>query len=228
MGTESWAAFALALLVAMAVPGPDLILVVHSAARGVREGASTAAGIVTGLMTHALLAAVGATALLVSVPGALTVVQALGAGVLLWLGARMLRAARRTEPDAAEENGHRTPGGYTRGFVTNVTNPKALLFFAAILPQFIGHGDDAEKRTVGLCATVVVGAGLWWATTILLVRAFGFHRSSTADRVVTLFGGIALLLIGAGLVATSVEGLINRVDDQTVRQFMTGAPPRHL
>lgn len=209
MGAESWAAFALALLVALAVPGPDLVLVVHAATRGVREGASTAVGVVAGLMLHALLAAAGATALLMSAPGALTIVQLLGAGVLLWMGASMLRATPSADPDAADDNGHRAPGGYARGFVTNATNPKALLFFAAILPQFIGHGDGAEMRTVALCATVVLGAGLWWTVTIALIRLFGFHRSPAADRIITLLGGIALLLIGVGLLASTAYGLIS-------------------
>ena len=211
MGAESWAAFAVALLVALAVPGPDLVLVVHSATRGVREGASAAAGIVTGLMLHALLAAAGATALLVSAPGALTAVQVLGAGVLLWIGAGMLHAARSAGAGVDTEGitGGRAQGGYVRGFVTNATNPKALLFFAAILPQFIGPGDGAEMRTAALCAAVVLGAGLWWAATIALVRLFGFHRSSTADRLVTLLGGMALLLIGAGLLATTAYGLVH-------------------
>lgn len=209
MGAESWAAFALALLVALAVPGPDLVLVVHSATRGVREGASTAVGIVAGLMLHALLAAAGATALLVSAPGALTVVQLLGAGVLLWMGASMLRATPSTEPDATEDIGHRARGGYARGFVTNATNPKALLFFAAILPQFIGRGDGAEMRTVALCAAVVLGAGLWWTVTIALIRLFGFHRSPAADRNITILGGIALLIIGAVLLASTAYGLIS-------------------
>ena len=102
-------------------------------------------------------------------------------------------------------------GGFARGFVTNASNPKALLFFAAILPQFIGRGDDAELRTVALCATVVLGAGLWWAVAIALVRLFGFHQSPTAGRIVNLGGGIALLLIGAGLLATTVGDLIRSV-----------------
>jgi threonine/homoserine/homoserine lactone efflux protein len=209
VGAESWAAFALALLVALAVPGPDLVLVVHSATRGVREGASTAVGIVTGLMLHALLAAAGATALLVSAPGALTVVQLLGAGVLLWMGTSMLRAIPSAEPDATENTGYRSRGGYVRGFVTNATNPKALLFFAAILPQFIGRGDGAEMRTVALCAVVVLGAGLWWTATIALVRLFGFHRSAAADRNITILGSVTLLIIGAGLLASTAHGLIN-------------------
>ncbi|MCC5782253.1 threonine transporter [Kocuria sp. CCUG 69068] len=206
MGTESWAVFALALLVALAVPGPDLVLVVHSSTRGVRDGASTAAGIVTGLMLHALLAVAGATTLLVSAPGALTVVQLLGAGVLLWMGVSMLRPTRLPDPAASEGTAQPARGGYARGFVTNATNPKALLFFAAILPQFIGHGDDAGVRTVTLCVTVVLGAGLWWAAAIALVRLSGFHRSPATDRIVTLLGGVVLLLIGAGLLTTTVLG----------------------
>lgn len=209
VGAESWSAFVLALLVALAVPGPDLVLVVHSANRGVREGAFTAVGVVTGLTLHALLAAAGATALLVSAPGALTVVQLLGAGVLLWMGASMLRAIPSTEPDVTEDIESRARGGYARGFVTNATNPKALLFFAAILPQFIGHGDGAEVRTVALCAVVVLGAGLWWAVTIALVRLFGFHRSLAADRNITILGGIALLIIGTGLLVSTAYGLIS-------------------
>nr|WP_306238103.1 LysE family translocator [Ornithinimicrobium sp. HY1745] len=196
------------MLVALAVPGPDLVLVVASATRGVREGASTAAGIVTGLMLHALLAVAGATALLVSAPGALTVVQLFGAGVLLWMGTSMLRASRSPGSGDPDATGHRSRGGYARGLATNATNPKALLFFAAVLPQFIGHGDGAEMRTVALCVAVVLSAGLWWAAAIALIRLFGFHRSSSADRIITLLGGVALLLIGAGLLASTAHGLI--------------------
>lgn len=210
MGVESWAAFALALLVALAVPGPDLVLVVQSATRGARQGASSAAGVVTGLLLHAVLAVAGATALLMSVPGGLTVVQALGAGVLVCMGVSMLCAARRSSATSATERHLRlSRTGYVRGFVTNATNPKALLFFAAILPQFIGNDDGTEIRTVALCATVVIAATLWWTVTISLVRLFGFHRSPTADRVVTIVGGTSLVLIGAVLCATVVQGLVS-------------------
>ena len=206
MGVETWMTFILALLVALAVPGPDLVLVVQSATRGVREGASTAAGVVTGLALHAMLAVAGATALLVAKPGALTVVQLLGAGVLLWMGTGMLRSLR-SDAQAPAAAKPATRGGYARGFATNATNPKALLFFAAVLPQFIGRGDDADLRTLVLCTSVVIGAGLWWSAAIALVRIFGFHRSPTADRIVMLLGGVVLLAIGAGLLATTMIGL---------------------
>lgn len=134
MGAESWAAFILALLVAFPAPGPNLVLVMQSATRGIREGLSTAAGIVSGLTIHALFAVTGATALLLSAPGILTTVQIAGAGVLLRMGASMLQSFRRHETQAAENNERLSRVGYARGFLTNVTNPKALIFFAAILP----------------------------------------------------------------------------------------------
>lgn len=208
MGIESWAAFALALLVALAVPGPDLALVVQSATRGVRQGASTAAGVVTGLMLHALLAVAGVTALVLSAPGAMAGAQILGAVVLLWMGIGMLREGLPKAAGAAPAADPRSRGDNARGLLTNATNPKALLFFAAILPQFIGRTEGAGLRTVLLCATVVIGAGLWWAGTIAVVRISGVHRSPAADRIVTLAGGVSLTAIAAGLLAAAVLGLV--------------------
>lgn len=204
----SWLGFVVALLLALAVPGPDLVVVVQSATRGVREGASTAAGVVTGLTLHAALAIAGATALLMSVPHALNALRVLGAAVLLWMGVSMIRPRPETGPAAA---GLPRGSGYGRGFLINATNPKALLFFAAILPQFIRTGEGAHLRTLTLCATVVLGAGLWWAVTIALVRLLGFQRSATADRLVSLVGGVALILIaGALLVTTAVDYSLGR------------------
>lgn len=211
MGIDSWATFALALLVALAVPGPDLAMVVASANRGVRQGASTAAGVITGLMLHALLAVAGVTALLISVPGAMIAVQILGAMVLLWMGLSMLRAALLMGRGAAPAADPRTRGGYARGLLTNATNPKALLFFAAILPQFIGRAEGAGLRTALLCATVVIGAGLWWASTIAVVRFSGLHRSPAAERIVTLAGAVSLVVIAVGLLIAAVLGLMDPV-----------------
>nr|WP_208400904.1 LysE family translocator [Corynebacterium glutamicum] len=193
-------------MVALAVPGPDLVLVLHSATRGIRTGVMTAAGIMTGLMLHASLAIAGATALLLSAPGVLSAIQLLGAGVLLWMGTNMFRASQNT--GESETAASQSSAGYFRGFITNATNPKALLFFAAILPQFIGNGEDMKMRTLALCATIVLGSGAWWLGTIALVRGIGLQKLPSADRIITLVGGIALFLIGAGLLVNTAYGLI--------------------
>lgn len=208
MALESWVAFILALLVTLAVPGPDLALVLNSATRGAREAASTTLGILGGLTLHTLLAVAGVTALLLSIPGALDIVQVLGAGVLLWMGYSMLRSGLHRSQVASPTAAPRTPTGFVRGFATNATNPKALLFFAAILPQFIGHDEHRTIRTITLCATIILGSGLWWGLTILLVRTCGLQRHAWADRAITLLGGAALLLIGGGLLATAIHHLM--------------------
>lgn len=82
------------------------------------------------------------------------------------------------------------------------------MFFAAILPQFIGNGEDMKMRTLALCATIVLGSGAWWLGTIALVRGIGLQKLPSADRIITLVGGIALFLIGAGLLVNTAYGLI--------------------
>ncbi|GAB3163282.1 LysE family translocator [Myceligenerans halotolerans] len=207
MSFGTWLTFAAALVVALAVPGPDFVLVMQSATHSTRRGLMTAAGLVAGLCLHAGIAIAGLAGLLASVPSVLTVLRLLGAAVLLWLGISMLATWRAVPQEQAEPDSRSR--GFARGFVTNVTNPKALLFFAAVLPQFIGSGANAGPRVAVLAATVVLGAMLWWGSTILLIRLLGLSGSPTAQRVVTLLGGLALtgiaLLLAAPALADSAS-----------------------
>ncbi|NUS62694.1 MAG: LysE family transporter, partial [Saccharothrix sp.] len=94
----AWTSFLLALVVIAVVPGPDFVLITGNAVRGVRYGALTAAGVVTGLLVHALLATAGLSALVAAAPAALLAVKAVGALYLAHLGIATLRAARRGGP----------------------------------------------------------------------------------------------------------------------------------
>ncbi|WP_136707083.1 LysE family translocator [Agromyces sp. H66] len=202
MPVGTWLTFAAALLVALAVPGPDFVLVVQSATRSMRRGLATAAGIVAGLCLHAGLAVAGLTTLLASTPSALFLLQLVGAAVLLWFGISMLRATRTTpHPQPGTRSDRRE---FVRGFLTNATNPKALLFFAAILPQFIGAGDGSGTRTAVLAATVVLGSAIWWAGAVVFVRLLGLGRSPAAERVVTSIGGLTLIAIALLLAVLSI------------------------
>ena len=202
----TWLTFLTTLLVAVAVPGPDFVVVVQAAARSARSGIATAAGTIAGLCLHAALAIGGLAALLSSLPGALSALRVVGAGVLLWMGIAMLRGWRTHAAPAAAHPRAESGGGFLRGFLTNATNPKTLLFFAAILPQFIGAGPGAALRTSVLAATVIGVSVLWWAVMIALIRATGFGGSPRADRLITLGGGLALTGIALALAAaTAIE-----------------------
>lgn len=209
MTLSGWAGFVGVLMIALAVPGPDFVVVVQAAVQGRRRGLLTAAGQTTALSLHACLAVVGLAALLAATPAALTAVRVVGAAVLVWLGVVMLRGWRAAGVDTdPEKAAGRAP--YLRGFLTNATNPKAPLFFAAVMPQFIHDGPGRATETIVLAATVVVVAAAWWTLTVVVVRLLGLGRAGTGGGV-TLLGGIVLVCLGASLAVESVLALSGQV-----------------
>ncbi|MFL1433082.1 MULTISPECIES: LysE family transporter [unclassified Nocardiopsis] len=93
---------------------------------------------------------------------------------------------------------------FLRGLAVNALNPKALLFFAAVVPQFVTASAPVLPRTVLLGATVVVSAALWWALVVTLIRAARFPVGGRAERVATRGGGAVLIVLGAVLAAQAL------------------------
>jgi threonine/homoserine/homoserine lactone efflux protein len=134
---------ALALLL---IPGPAVLYIVaRSMEQGRKAGLVSVAAIETGNVFHAVAAALGLSAILLSSALAFDLVKYLGAAYLIYLGVRKL-----TTRDEAEQvqNGERRSLGriYSQGVVVAVLNPKTALFFFAFLPQFV----DATRGAVGL------------------------------------------------------------------------------
>lgn len=129
-------AFLLAAWVLILTPGPDMLFVVGQTLAGsARRGWAAMFGIVTGAMVHIALAASGVAALLAASPALFDALRLAGALYLLWLARGALRSAWRgggqLQPAAP------TRAAYRDGLVTNLTNPKVILFFLAFLPQFV-------------------------------------------------------------------------------------------
>ncbi|WP_267596005.1 LysE family translocator [Carbonactinospora thermoautotrophica] len=143
-------------------PGLDTAVVVRSVLKGgTRAGLWTAAGCAAGLFVHAVAVAVGLAGLLLRSAVAFEVVKLAGAVFLVVLGARSLWAARRApEPvpvvSVAEGAGRwsaRSP--LVQGLLTNLTNPKATLFFLATLPQFVPADQPTRAVPVALGLAVI-------------------------------------------------------------------------
>lgn len=137
----SLAFFTLAVLLALA-PGPDnLFVLMISAAEGRRAGFAVVAGLMLGVMVHTLAVALGLAALLAASASAFTALKLAGAVYLLYLawGAWRAPAAALPAGDAAGLPVRRAPTWrlVARGVVMNLSNPKVLLFFLALLPQFV-------------------------------------------------------------------------------------------
>jgi threonine/homoserine/homoserine lactone efflux protein len=140
------AAFALASVTLIAVPGPNLVYILtRSASQGIRAGLVSAAGVETGTLVHVTAAALGLSSLVAASPVAFAVLRYAGAGYLAYLGVRTLVRLPRLD-SAGEATGRPLHRVYRDGAVVNILNPKVALFFLAFLPQFISPETAARPQ----------------------------------------------------------------------------------
>ncbi|MFI9816411.1 LysE family translocator [Saccharothrix variisporea] len=157
----AWTSFLLALVVITIVPGPDFVLVTGNAVRGLRLGALTALGVLTGLLVHATLATVGLSALIAAAPTALLVVKAVGAVYLLYLGVMTLRS-RGTA--AAPPRSDRSV--FLRGLLCDLLNPKVMLTFLSLVPQAMDPTAPPLPQAALLSAVAVGVFAAFWAVVV--------------------------------------------------------------
>ncbi|WP_223489337.1 LysE family translocator [Pseudomonas sp. A-RE-19] len=201
--------FFMALTVVYLLPGPDMILLLQTGARqGKGAALATALGLGVARGCHVALAALGLAALFKTAPWTFDVVRLVGAAYLLWIGIQCLRTTMLPSLNGAgatTEKPHWREA-IQRGLLTNLLNPKALLFCSVLLPQFIEpHAGPvlAQFATLGM---MLVGVGLLFDSAYALVgAALGrwLQRSPSAQRVQQwLFGS---LLIGFAVRLTFVQ-----------------------
>ncbi|WP_397457634.1 LysE family translocator [Pseudomonas asplenii] len=194
--------YLLALAMVYLLPGPDMILLLQSGARHGRALAlTTALGLAIARACHVGLAALGLAALFKAAPWTFDLVRLAGATYLLWIGIRMLRPGTLAslEGDAQAANTLRLGwrGAFRQGLLTNLLNPKALLFCSVLLPQFIDAQAGAVAAQFFALGTTLVLVGLLFDSAYALTGAWigrWLDSNPRAQRLQQwLFGG---LLIG--------------------------------
>jgi threonine/homoserine/homoserine lactone efflux protein len=184
-------------------PGPDMALVTtHALTRGPREARAAAIGVNAGILVHAAAAAIGLSALLVASSVAFTAVKVAGAAFLIYLGVRMLWDLRRRDDDRAEmasriASTKLASSPFWQGFWSNVLNPKVVLLFLSLLPQFIDEGDPVVARTL-LYAGLFLAMGVAWLLTYaaLVGRLASTFRSPKVRRRLEVISGTVLIALG--------------------------------
>ncbi|MCC3765773.1 LysE family translocator [Glycomyces sp. TRM65418] len=157
--------FALAILVAAIVPGPDFAMVVRNTVMSGRaSGMWTAAGIGFGISVWVVATSIGLAALLAASALAFTVVKVAGAAYLVYVGLRSIRTAikERRRPAAAIRLGRQMSpwAAFRSGLLCNLLNPKAVVLFTALMPQFIDDGGSqwlliGELAAVGMTVSAL-------------------------------------------------------------------------
>lgn len=192
---ESLIAFAIAAGLLTLTPGLDTALMLRTAAvEGPRRAAVTGAGILTGCLVWGAAVAVGLGALLTASETAFTLLKFAGAAYLVWMGIGMIRKPRETFDLGARAGG----GGFRRGLMTNLLNPKMGVFYVSFLPQFVPAGVPAGPWMFGLAVLHDLLGVCWFAVLIgATVPLSGLlKRSGVVTWLDRITGGV---LIGFGV-----------------------------
>ena len=196
----SLAAYVLVAVTVIVVPGPDTALTIRNTVQGGRTaGVRTALGVVTGQGVWAGAAGAGVVALLTRAQPALHVLRAIGACYLVVLGGIAIAEAVRDRDVTTHPQGDGQPrrrSAYRQGLVSNLSNPKIAVFFAALLPQFAHSAAGA----IGLSALFMAMTLCWlFMYAVVVGSASSWFDRRRVRRCVTGVSGTALVALGARL-----------------------------
>lgn len=210
-GTASlFATVAVAHALAVMSPGPDLAVVTRQTlAHGRRAGVVTALGIACGISFHVAYGMFGLGWAIERFPALLAVLQAVGGGLLLWIGWGALRAQPLADPGAAAAlDGKRAAAGdFAIGLATNLLNVKAMLFFVALCSAVI-TGTTTAAVKLALSGWMIVTTGAWfsavaWTLGHAEVRRRLLGSAHWIDRVM----GVLLIGLAIGMLAGLLSGV---------------------
>ncbi|MCX8456799.1 LysE family translocator [Paenarthrobacter ureafaciens] len=210
MNPQLFFAFLLVSISLACTPGVDWA---YSISAGLRQRSfvPAVAGLCGGYVIHTLLMAAGLAALLAGVPGLLSWLTVAGAAYLLWLGASTIRSWRGASfsADAGVVHSGNQLRTFLQGVGTSGINPKGLLFFVALVPQFVSPDASlpvpVQSGLLGM--TFVVMAGLVYTGVALTSRKLLASRPGAA-RVVTLSSGIIMVGLGVVLLSEQIIPLV--------------------
>lgn len=207
---------------AMASPGPDVVQIIRLGARSTRAAVWAAIGSTTGLVVWTVASLAGLTALISAHPVILVALQVAGGGYLLWMafsaisgGIKERRAPATvvgTDKSAPQPRGF-TPDGiiklgtaYRMGLVSDLSNPKVVIFFGAIFANFIdpgmGFGANALVGSVLIVESLVIFVGV-----ALCTRAVSKWMSKNSANV-DIFSGVVFALLGVIILAEGIRGVL--------------------
>lgn len=202
MTTAALLAYALALLVAVATPGPAVLAVVATGvAKGARPALALGLGVAAGDIALVALALLGLAAAATAFGWAFSLVKYAGAAWLIWLGIRMWRAPIRA-PAAGQEGDGRALRHAGLGAAIALGNPKAILFHASLMPLLI----DMARLTLagaGLIIAIVAIVNLVAMSGLALLAggAARWLRTPERIRLVNRVGGATMIGTGALIAA---------------------------
>jgi homoserine/homoserine lactone efflux protein len=199
MDLKVWLAYLLATVILSVTPGPGVFSSISSGLNhGLRLGLWNAVGMQVANMVYVGVVALGLGALLLASETLFTVVKWLGVAYLIYLGVATWRTPPAAFEQDREDHARSAREVFSRGFLVNITNPKGIIFFAAIFPQFVDIARPQLAQYLILGATTfVTDLAIMMAYTALAAKVFRAMSEPAHLRWVNR--GLGSLFVAAGV-----------------------------
>ena len=163
-----FALFALTILPLIFTPGPDMLFILSQVmGKGAKAGMMATLGICGGYLVHSTLVALGIAAIIVSFPILFEAIKWLGILYLLYLSSMLFRSFFSKKQVKIEKSNEQNP--FKKGFITSLLNPKIMLIYFAILPQFINQNGNTVLQGLGLSLIFITMSFLFYCVLCFFV-----------------------------------------------------------
>ena len=204
--------------IALMSPGPDFALVVQNATRhGRQTGLYIALGLSCGILLHSLLSLTGISYLVHQQPTLFAIMQLAGGSYLLYLGFGALKATwqiiQHHDDDSEVVNSKdliltNKRDAFSKGFMTNILNPKALVFFVSLMSSLVPA--DMSLSGKGFALSILFGLSLFWFSLLAWMLSTKALQKKLHEATVYIDAlcGAVFTIIGLSILWQSLSGLI--------------------
>jgi RhtB (resistance to homoserine/threonine) family protein len=182
----------------MISPGPDFFLVIKNAARYPRLAAMmTSLGVVCGVITHMSYCVAGLAVVITTTPWLFSLLKYVGAAYLIWVGIQALfsRTNSKMNLDNLTQQPVKLHKAFVQGYLCNLLNPKATLFFLAMFTQVL-QVDSSLGEKFWYASIIVCLSMIWWPLLVILIQSGPVRRGlAKAQKLIDkLLGGVLIAL----------------------------------
>ena len=198
MNIDTWLLYVATVLLFMVTPGPSHLLMVSvGMANGFQKSLATAAGDLSANAIQIALAGFGLAAVVTSSQYGFAVIKWAGVAYLIWVGIKTIRSSFNKPSKSSTNQRSSILNLWLRGFITSAANPKAVVFFAALFPQFLNPNHSLVLQVFVLGITYIVIDGLF-------LLFYGFSSSWLAQTLSSKYHALINRISGFGLIATAL------------------------
>lgn len=206
LAPEQFFGFLLAAILLTASPGPDNLMVLGlGMSKGRKEGMVFGLGCALGCLSHTFLAVIGVSAIIAASPTAFTALRIGGGLYLVWLGIGALRSSGGQSAASAQEPRQSLRSLFMKGLLANAINPKVVLFFLSLLPQFvIAANGNVPGQMLALGLTFTAQAAILFGLLGYFAGAVGawLERKPGAGKWLDRLAGTVFVALGVKLIVS--------------------------